>query len=176
MPHAAEVSGKPLDSMERRDPPVAVSRARTTGKNGTASRCSGIGFVHRGRRRRSCVCRRSNVGKYRHRRCERTTATACPTIEEATGHGSPESRVSVCQRSRPWRVQRFLDQCLPKARSRTGSACASSTRDWPEKWTPACAGKAACPNQLPALVVGEKNRCVRISRRCAPTAPLRVGF
>jgi hypothetical protein len=43
------------------------------------------------------------------------------------------------------------NRCLPKARSRAlRVGLASAMREWPEKWMPAHASKAACANQLPA--------------------------
>ena len=58
------------------------------------------------------------------------------------------------------------------------SACASclQTREWPEKWTPAHASKAACANQLPASLSTKRTAAFEISAPSAWTSPFGADF
>ena len=65
------------------------------------------------------------------------------------------------------------NRCLRKARScaRSRGRHVSTARDWPEKWTPAHASKAACANQLPAWLSAKRTAAFGSTRRTLGSSP-----
>jgi len=78
----------------------------------------------------------------------------------------------------PWREQRSfgpLPAGGPFAR-RFRVRLVSSAREWPERWTPSPCEQSGAHESLAGMLVGEKNRYLRISASVARATPFRGRF